>query len=44
MNLEKILSIAGKPGLFALKVQTRTGFLVESLLDGKKMTGELGKM
>ncbi|MFM9826994.1 DUF5606 domain-containing protein [Flavobacterium sp.] len=41
MNLEKILSIAGKPGLFALKVQTRTGFLVESLLDGKKMTVSL---
>ena len=41
MNLEKILSIAGKPGLFALKVQTRTGFLVESLLDEKKMTVSL---
>jgi len=41
MNLDKILSIAGKPGLFALKVQTRTGFLVESLLDGKKMTVSL---
>ncbi len=38
MNLEKILSISGKPGLFALKVQTRTGFLAESLLDGKKIT------
>jgi hypothetical protein len=38
MNLEKILSISGKPGLFALKVQTRTGFLAESLVDGKKIT------
>lgn len=38
MNLEKILSISGKPGLFALKVQTRTGFLAESLLDGKKIS------
>lgn len=38
MNLEKILSISGKPGLFALKVQTRTGFVAESLLDGKKST------
>jgi hypothetical protein len=38
MNLEKILSISGKPGLFALKVQTRTGFIAESLLDGKKIT------
>lgn len=38
MNLEKILSIAGKPGLYALKVQTRTGYIAESLLDGKKIT------
>jgi hypothetical protein len=38
MNVEKILSIAGKPGLFELKLQTRTGFLAESLLDGKKIT------
>ena len=38
MNLEKILSISGKPGLFALKVQTRTGFLAESLIDGKKIS------
>lgn len=38
MNLEKILSIAGKPGLYALKVQTRTGFLAESLVDGKKIS------
>jgi len=41
MNLEKILSISGKPGLFALKVQTRTGFLVESLVDGKKLSVNL---
>jgi hypothetical protein len=34
MNLEKIL-ISGKPGLYVLKVQTRT-FVAESLLDGKK--------
>ena len=38
MNLEKILAIAGKPGLYELKVQTRSGFLAESLLDGKKIT------
>ena len=41
MNLEKILSISGKPGLYALKVQTRTGFLVESLIDGKKLSVNL---
>jgi hypothetical protein len=38
MTLDKILAIAGKPGLFALKVQTRTGFVAESLLDGKKVS------
>lgn len=38
MNLEKLLAIAGKPGLFELKLQTRSGFLAESLLDGKKIT------
>ena len=38
MNVEKILAIAGKPGLFELKIQTRSGFLAESLSDGKKIT------
>ncbi|RAR69997.1 DUF5606 family protein [Flavobacterium aciduliphilum] len=38
MNIEKILSISGKPGLFELKIQTRSGFVAESLLDGKKIT------
>ncbi|WP_186987977.1 DUF5606 family protein [Constantimarinum furrinae] len=38
MSLEKILSIAGKPGLYQLKAQTRGGFLAESLLDGKKIS------
>lgn len=38
MNLEKVLAISGKPGLFVLKLQTRTGFVAESLLDGKKVT------
>ena len=41
MNLEKILSISGKPGLYVLKVQTRTGFVAESLTDGKKITVNL---
>lgn len=35
MSLEKVLSIAGKPGLYRLKSQTRSGFLAESLLDKK---------
>jgi len=38
MSLQKILSISGKPGLYELKIQTRTGFVAESLLDGKKIT------
>lgn len=38
MKLERILAISGKPGLYELKLQTRTGFVAESLLDGKKIT------
>ncbi|BCY28688.1 DUF5606 family protein [Flavobacterium okayamense] len=38
MSIQKILAISGKPGLFELKLQTRTGFVAESLLDGKKIT------
>jgi hypothetical protein len=38
MELEKVLAITGKPGLYALKLQTRSGFVAESLLDGKKIT------
>lgn len=38
MSIEKILSISGKPGLYELKLQTRTGFIAESLIDGKKIT------
>lgn len=41
MNLEKILSISGKPGLYVLRVQTRTGFVAESLSDGKKISVSL---
>ncbi len=38
MSLDKILSISGKPGLFQLKTQTRSGFVAESLIDGKKVS------
>lgn len=38
MGLEKILSVAGKPGLYKLITQTRSGFVAESLLDGKKIS------
>ena len=38
MALDKILSIGGKPGRFKLLTQTRTGFVGEALLDGKRIT------
>lgn len=38
MSLEKILAIGGKPGLYRLVTQTRTGFVAESLADGKKIS------
>ncbi|MGB5944186.1 MAG: DUF5606 domain-containing protein [Leeuwenhoekiella sp.] len=37
MSLDKVLSISGKPGLYHLRARTRTGFIAESLTDGKKM-------
>ena len=38
MSLDKILSISGKPGLFKIVTQTRTGAVVESLIDKKRLT------
>ena len=38
MSLDKILSIGGKPGLYQLLTQTRSGFVAESLLDKKRIT------
>ena len=37
MELKDILAISGQPGLFRFVAQSRTGFIVESLLDGKRM-------
>lgn len=37
MDLSGILSIAGYPGLFRMVSQMKSGLLVESLLDGKRM-------
>ncbi|MEM9052346.1 MAG: DUF5606 domain-containing protein [Bacteroidota bacterium] len=37
MDLSKILSIAGKPGLFKIMNQSRGGVVVTSLNDGRKM-------
>ena len=38
MNLTKILAISGKPGLYHLETQTRSGFLATSLADGKRIS------
>ena len=38
MSLEKILAISGKPGLFELITQTRSGFVAQSLIDRKKIS------
>ncbi|HPF96677.1 MAG: DUF5606 domain-containing protein [Flavobacteriaceae bacterium] len=38
MSLNKILAIAGKPGLYKLIAQTRTGFVAESLIDKKRLS------
>ena len=38
MSLDKILSISGKPGLYQIVAQTRTGAVVESLVDKKRLT------
>ncbi len=37
MDLSKIISVAGKPGLFKIITQSRGGVVVESLTDGRKM-------
>jgi len=36
MDLSKILSISGKPGLFLMVGEAKNNLVVESLLDGKK--------
>jgi len=38
MDLKDILAIAGKPGLYKMKAQTKAGLVVESLIDSKKFT------
>lgn len=37
MDLKGILAIGGKPGLFKLVAQSRSGIIVEGLKDGKRM-------
>jgi hypothetical protein len=36
MEFSKILAISGKPGLYKMLSQTKAGFIVESLADGKR--------
>lgn len=38
MQLEKIISISGKPGLFKLVSQLRNGFIVEDITNKKKVS------
>ena len=37
MEFKEILAISGQPGLFRYVAQSRNGFIVESVLDGKRM-------
>lgn len=37
MELSKIISISGKPGLYQVLSQSRNGVLAKSLIDGKRM-------
>lgn len=37
MGLDKILAISEKPGLYKMLTQTRTGYIAESLIDGKRI-------
>ncbi|MGO1730034.1 MAG: DUF5606 family protein, partial [Flavobacteriaceae bacterium] len=37
MELDKILAVSGKPGLYELMAKTRGGFIIKSLENDKKM-------
>ena len=37
MDLKEILSVSGKPGLFKTIAQTKTGVIIESLIDNKRV-------
>ena len=41
MELDKIIAISGRPGLFEVQVQSRTGFVAHSLVDGKRITASI---
>ena len=42
-TLDKILTISGKPGLFKMMAQTRTGVIALSLIDQKKVVTNMGQ-
>ena len=42
-NLDKVLTTSGKPGLFRMVAQTRTGVIAVSLVDQKKIITNLGQ-
>jgi hypothetical protein len=42
-TLDKILTISGKPGLFKMIAQTRTGVIALSLIDQKKVVTNMGQ-
>jgi hypothetical protein len=41
MDLSKILAISGKPGLYKLIAQSKSGLIVESLIDNKRFPTHL---
>lgn len=41
MQLDKIISIGGRPGLYEVSLQTRTGVVATSLIDGKRITASV---
>ncbi|MDB4255958.1 DUF5606 domain-containing protein, partial [Flavobacteriaceae bacterium] len=41
MQLDKILAISGRQGLYEMKAETRGGILAISLVDGKRITSSI---
>lgn len=35
--MEKIIAVAGRPGLYEIQTQTRVGVIANSLIDGKRI-------
>jgi len=38
MDLSKIIAVSGRPGLYEMKTQTKTGMVATSLIDRKRIT------